>query len=86
MVEYDFRYYRVIYACNLTQDIAAMPAGDFTEIGERGINLSGGQKQRLSLARALYANKYVFFILFGNHNHIFDCCKVEKKYCQTIEL
>ncbi|XP_042864040.1 multidrug resistance-associated protein 5-like isoform X6 [Penaeus japonicus] len=56
------RYYRVIYACNLTQDIAAMPAGDFTEIGERGINLSGGQKQRLSLARALYANKDIYLL------------------------
>lgn len=36
-----------------------MPAGDMTEIGERGINLSGGQKQRVSLARALYADRLV---------------------------
>ncbi|XP_027219261.2 ATP-binding cassette sub-family C member 5 isoform X6 [Penaeus vannamei] len=56
------RYYRVIYACNLTQDVGAMPAGDFTEIGERGINLSGGQKQRLSLARALYANRDIYLL------------------------
>nr|XP_045601897.1 ATP-binding cassette sub-family C member 5-like isoform X2 [Procambarus clarkii] len=56
------KYYRVIHACNLNQDIAAMPAGDFTEIGERGINLSGGQKQRLSLARAIYANKQVYLL------------------------
>ena len=33
-----------------------LPAGDLTEIGERGINLSGGQKARISLARAVYAN------------------------------
>ena len=31
-----------------------MPAGDRTEIGERGVTLSGGQKARLSLARAVY--------------------------------
>ncbi|XP_064100115.1 ATP-binding cassette sub-family C member 5-like isoform X4 [Macrobrachium nipponense] len=56
------RYYRAIHACNLSQDIGALPAGDFTEIGERGINLSGGQKQRLSLARALYANKDLYLL------------------------
>ena len=33
-----------------------LPAGDLTEIGERGINLSGGQKARISLARAVYTN------------------------------
>ncbi|KAK4289504.1 hypothetical protein Pmani_037528 [Petrolisthes manimaculis] len=56
------RYYRVISACNLSEDIEAMPAGDLTEIGERGINLSGGQKQRLSLARAVYANKELYLL------------------------
>jgi ATP-binding cassette subfamily C (CFTR/MRP) protein 1 len=33
-----------------------LPAGDLTEIGEKGINLSGGQKARISLARAVYAD------------------------------
>lgn len=36
-------------------DIAALPAGDATELGERGVNLSGGQKARLALARAAYS-------------------------------
>lgn len=32
-----------------------LPAGDLSEIGEKGINLSGGQKARVALARAVYA-------------------------------
>lgn len=42
-------------ACALDYDISLLPAGDDTEIGERGVNLSGGQKARLALARAAYA-------------------------------
>ena len=37
----ESRYRRVIAACGLEHDIAIMPHGDATEIGERGINLSG---------------------------------------------
>lgn len=51
------RYDRVIEACALMDDIVVLPAGDMTEIGERGINLSGGQKARVSLARALYSEE-----------------------------
>ena len=49
------RYEMVLEACALTDDIKVLPAGDMTEIGERGINLSGGQKARVSLARAFYS-------------------------------
>ncbi|XP_047739552.1 ATP-binding cassette sub-family C member 5 [Hyalella azteca] len=56
------KYYRVVYACSLTQDLDALPAGDLTEVGERGVNLSGGQKQRLSLARALYSSRSVYLL------------------------
>ena len=50
------RYDKVVEACALLDDMAVLPAGDMTEIGERGINLSGGQKARVSLARALYSS------------------------------
>ena len=39
-----------------------MPAGDLTEIGEKGINLSGGQKQRVSLARSIYSNADIYLL------------------------
>lgn len=56
------KYYNVIWACELNQDMTSLPAGDMTEIGERGINLSGGQRQRVAMARALYANKDVYLL------------------------
>lgn len=37
-----------------------LPAGDATEIGEKGVNLSGGQKQRISVARAVYADADIY--------------------------
>lgn len=55
-------YDRVIVACALKPDIEMLPAGDQTEIGEKGINLSGGQKQRVSLARAVYNDAEVYFM------------------------
>jgi ATP-binding cassette, subfamily C (CFTR/MRP), member 1 len=47
-------YNRVIECCSLTSDFEILPAGDMTEIGERGVNLSGGQKARINLARTVY--------------------------------
>ncbi|XP_043474514.1 multidrug resistance-associated protein 1 isoform X1 [Leptopilina heterotoma] len=54
-------YNRVVEACALGPDLKMLPAGDQTEIGEKGINLSGGQKQRVSLARAIYNNADIYF-------------------------
>ncbi|KAG0210227.1 Multidrug resistance-associated protein 1 [Mortierella sp. NVP41] len=58
----EARYLQILYAAGLEPDLAILPAGDLTEIGERGINLSGGQKQRMSLARAAYANVDIYLL------------------------
>ncbi|KAK9463479.1 P-loop containing nucleoside triphosphate hydrolase protein [Lipomyces oligophaga] len=53
--EYEEQKYQdVIKGCALEHDLKVLPAGDRTEIGERGINISGGQKSRITLARAAY--------------------------------
>jgi len=56
------RYKEVIYSCSLESDLEILPAGDQTEIGERGITLSGGQKARINLARAVYAGKDIILL------------------------
>ncbi|KAK7481440.1 hypothetical protein BaRGS_00027291 [Batillaria attramentaria] len=55
-------YDRCLSACALSPDLAILPGGDMTEIGEKGINLSGGQKQRVSLARAVYSDKDIYLL------------------------
>ncbi|KAF9054322.1 metal resistance protein YCF1 [Panaeolus papilionaceus] len=54
--EYDETFYNlVVEGCALGPDLALLPDGDLTEVGEKGITLSGGQRARLALARAVYA-------------------------------
>ncbi|XP_067934007.1 multidrug resistance-associated protein 1-like isoform X2 [Watersipora subatra] len=61
--EYDQGWYdQVVEACALLPDLAVLPHGDLTEIGEKGINLSGGQKQRVSLARAVYSRADIYLL------------------------
>ncbi|KAF3930045.1 hypothetical protein ABW19_dt0202750 [Dactylella cylindrospora] len=55
-------YDQVIKACALVDDLAVLPDGDQTEVGEKGISLSGGQKARLTLARAVYARADVYLL------------------------
>ncbi|EEC11487.1 hypothetical protein IscW_ISCW020353 [Ixodes scapularis] len=56
------RYDSVLQACELLNDIYTFPAGDLTEVGEKGETLSGGQKQRISLARAVYSGRDIYLL------------------------
>lgn len=49
-------YQAALTAAALRPDLEQLPAGDATEIGEKGITLSGGQKARIALARAVFAS------------------------------
>ncbi|XP_045104031.1 multidrug resistance-associated protein 1-like isoform X4 [Portunus trituberculatus] len=75
----DDLYEACLQSCALQSDLAILPGGDQTEIGEKGINLSGGQKQRVSLARAIYSDADIFLLddplsAVDSHvgKHIFD--------------
>lgn len=59
-------YDAALDAAALRPDIAILPDGDLTEIGERGINLSGGQKARVSIARAFLASLQRSIILLDD--------------------
>lgn len=50
----DPRLDEVLAQASLEDDIASLPDGLSTVVGERGVMLSGGQRQRTALARALY--------------------------------
>lgn len=70
----------------LDQDLDALPVGDLTEIGEKGLTLSGGQKARVALARAVFGTQPDGLVLLDDPlaavdahvgEHMFQRCIVE---------
>ncbi|XP_049748623.1 ATP-binding cassette sub-family C member 10 isoform X1 [Elephas maximus indicus] len=55
-------YKKVLEACALNDDLSILPAGDQTEVGEKGVTLSGGQRARIALARAVYQEKELYLL------------------------
>lgn len=56
------RFAQCVDSCALGADLDSLPAGDATEVGERGVTLSGGQQQRVALARAVYHDADIYIL------------------------
>ena len=58
----EAQYERAVSLSCLEADLAILPEGENTIVGEKGITLSGGQKARLTLARALYGEADIYLL------------------------
>jgi ATP-binding cassette, subfamily C (CFTR/MRP), member 1 len=82
----EARYADALERCSLLDDLKQLPAGDQTELGERGVNVSGGQQARVCLARALYRSDIAELYLLDDPlsavdmhvgRHIFERCVLD---------
>ncbi len=61
--EYNYEaFQRAIDVCSLKEDLASLPSGDVTHVGERGVSLSGGQRAQVNLARAVYFDADIYLL------------------------
>lgn len=58
----EARMQRAVSAACIDEDLALLPAGLQSEIGEKGVNLSGGQRARVALARAVYSDGDIYLL------------------------
>lgn len=56
------RVKEVLHTACLTEEVATLPDGLDTQLGEGGSRLSGGQRQRMAIARALYSTADVLLM------------------------
>ena len=56
------KFWKVVEACQLSDDLKLFPANEYSEVSPGGSNLSGGQKARICLARAVYNDADIYIL------------------------